>query len=550
MVRLQLHKHSVKSVGDVETSAVKAEPAAGLKSSESAGSGSGGLQTTADVVPIGGGVPSYVFYFTTVQVGTPPQAMTVSLDTGSADMGLTVKDCTLVVNSTGSPQTCALSGNVGAGCSATQLYDPSASSTAVPCPTGYGTACDVDVCYADGQGWTSNRYTESFSIGALKPTTVTMGGVNHQYGAWTSNTTRAGTIGLAFKNCSRFGTDAPVTQLLAANNLTSSFSMCLGNSTSNDYEGGGYMLLGESPPVTQNFAGYTKLIPSEYGYYNVNLQSIQVAKAGSFETISIDSTVDYAQSKKGTIVDSGTTYLTLTQDESDALWDALISLNLFHINGQGKCTRLHEDPSEFTMSFTFPNADGSAEDVTMTIPLKQLLVDCTSVGYPGFAQLRESVSTSTVIGEVAMHNNLFEFDMENMRIGITTNQVCDAGYNLNTTTTTGATVATTVKPAVTTVAPATTPRTTVPTTITPRTTHSTTKITDQTTASSITTTGIMTTTAPAGTLSNLAYIGIGVACGVVVMLALAIGTWRLIVHRRRAAERAREELLNTGYAQL
>jgi hypothetical protein len=192
----------------------------------------------------------YAIFVGTIGLGTPPQYVELLLDTGSTDLAVVSEDyCVSCVTSSGSDQAATFpSCPAMSACTAPSTYSPNNSSTSShycspDAPAVNSGQCYVIDTYLSGQAWLGFEYLDVVAFGQVSaPAPFAV--IAEEWGAFTT-AANSGIFGLGMKQASSIGELSPLTRLLKHNNLTDTFSMCLGDNP--DHEEGyeaGYMLLG------------------------------------------------------------------------------------------------------------------------------------------------------------------------------------------------------------------------------------------------------------------------------------------------------------------
>ncbi|GHP11360.1 hypothetical protein PPROV_001008800 [Pycnococcus provasolii] len=240
----------------------------------------------AAALHLGGSIKDDGYFYATLELGTPPKAYTLIVDTGSTMTYMPCKDCYACGPNHRDPP-----------------YDPSASLTSqtVPCnsPLCFTSSCRSNTCHY------SRSYAESSSSeGRLVSDVMEIGdgGASERivFGCELKETGEIyrqvadGIIGLGSDNV------AIITQLEKAGTIDDAFALCFGG-----FDGEGALLLGK-PPLPQTIASNLRYSPrvlqGRSSFYISSLSSI------GFGGTSLPVSASTLRSGMGAVLDSGTTF--------------------------------------------------------------------------------------------------------------------------------------------------------------------------------------------------------------------------------------------------
>ncbi|KAG5515649.1 hypothetical protein RHGRI_036630 [Rhododendron griersonianum] len=406
------------------------------------------LQSGVVDFPVEGTYDPYLvgLYFTSVQLGTPPQEFYVQIDSGSDVLWVGCNSCS------GCPTSSGLKISLN-------LFNPSGSSTASlvscsdqRCTVGFQSSdsvcptqnnpnnqCSYTFQYGDGSG-TSGYYVSDLmhlntvvgsSLVSNSSATVVFGLV---WWIWNScsmaatgdltKTDRAvdGIFGFGQQGLSI------VSQLYSQGVAPNAFSHCLIGSNN----GGGILVLGE---IVEPNIVYTPLVQSQ-PHYNLNLESISV----NGQTLSIDSSVFATSSNGGTIVDSGTTLAYIAEEAYapfvSGITSAVSQSSVRSIPSNGnQCYLTTSNISEVFPTVSLNFAGGASmllypEDYL----LQQNSIAGAAVWCIGFQQIEGQ--GITILGDLFLQNKIIVYDLTGQRIGWT-NYDCSLAVNVSASTANG-----------------------------------------------------------------------------------------------------------------
>lgn len=385
--------------------------------------------TGGSVVNLTGGF-SWGYYSAFVEVGTPAQDVLVQLDTGSSLFAVAAKSCLIIADSSGKPATCSVTlppnfTSLGP-CHAPEAFDTSASSTLER--LGQFNAN----CYGTGSvGFDYEIVTDQVGFEGVS-SALQFGVFAVQFGSFV-NEGFSGIMGLGRQNATtgNITVHPALTTFLGDTKQADMFTMCLGeasNITNVTQSTAGYMILGDSKiAAKEGFAGYTPVLPVwDQAYYNVDLVGIQLYTfsgnvGGTWEVASIPNSTWI-----GTIVDSGTTLLTLQADIFPSFRAAVMESGAVKLWGVQSGSELYELQAgvDAELGFIFAGSSTSPNSFTeVKIPVSQLFRDSmmrptnapnTVLYYFGVVP---TDTRTNVLGDTFMHNLEVEFDRVNNRIG-------------------------------------------------------------------------------------------------------------------------------------
>ncbi|XP_043707831.1 aspartic proteinase 36-like [Telopea speciosissima] len=372
-------------------------------------------------------------YYTTVKLGSPPKEFYVQLDTGSDILWVACNPCD------GCPISSGLSIQL-------KSFDPTTSTTAsvISCSSDTcslavaetaadcssdGSHCSYSFHYGDGSGTSGYYVMDMFYFNTIfessfsnSSASIVFGCSNHQ-AADLTKPDRA-VDGIFGFGKSKFSV---ISQLSSRGIAPKSFSHCLSGSNA----GGGIWVLGEI--VAPNIV-YTPLVPSQ-PHYNVNLRSIAV----NGQMLPIDPAVFATSTNQGTIIDSGTTLSYLAGGAYDPFVTAIsntVSQSVRRLDFKGNPCYLISSSVEEIFPVVSLNFEGGA---TMVLrPVEYLVQESGDVGTElwciGFQRLVDI--SMTILGDLALRDKVFVYDLVNQRIGWTDFD-CSSSVNVSVTSGSG-----------------------------------------------------------------------------------------------------------------
>lgn len=347
------------------------------------------------------------YYWTFVDIGTPPQRFSVIVDTGS---GLTAVPC---------------DGCATCGTHMDPKFDPSDSSTAAFVGCGSSTCsaiprheCSVDHCsytqrYAEGSMLKGDYITDVFQLG-VHPSAA--GAVPFTFGCHTTETKlfvsqkADGIMGMNQQ-------DRTIVSVLqkAKALLNFTFSLCF-------TESGGQLMIGGYNVTQQTRPPVWLTLQQSSSMYNVQLNSMEVGG----EKLNVPSS-SYTHGT-GCIVDSGTTFTYLPSQAH--------TLTISAINractGNANCTRKSIPGESFCFHWAGDTSSAYASFPTLQFRFKEASVDMPPRLYLNQLEdawcvaLYNNGNDGTVLGSNAMRGYEVIFDRGNGRVGFAPARCLDA----------------------------------------------------------------------------------------------------------------------------
>ncbi|XP_071739592.1 aspartic proteinase 36-like [Rutidosis leptorrhynchoides] len=363
------------------------------------------------------------FYYTKVQLGSPPKDYYVQIDTGSDALWVSCASCNSCPTSSGLQLPL-------------KFYDPSKSSTSSKiscsdqrCSQASQSGCSNNQCsyifnYGDGSN-TSGYYVSDLmhldTGSSSSSTNVVFGCSTWQTGDLTIRDRAVdGIFGFGQQGLSI------ISQLSSQGIASDVFSHCLVGSDS----GGGILVIGQ---IMDPNMVYTPLVQSQ-SHYNVNLQSISV----NGQTLAIDpSTFAISDNQLGTIIDSGTTLAYLVQDAYTPFVDAITqsvsqSVQPIILNGN-QCYLITSSVSSIFPTVSLNFAGGSS----MHLRPQDYLLQQNSKSMGGGAGIwcigfQTSANQGiTILGDLVLKDKIIVYDLGNQRIGWS-DYDCSSSVNVST----------------------------------------------------------------------------------------------------------------------
>lgn len=347
-------------------------------------------------LPLSGGINSVGEFYAKVSLGTPPQNITVQLDTGSTDLLVYSDKCQ--------------------GCGPyTRRYNFSQSTTGVKLGCDYETQnvscfqcydkhyCGFDDQYGDGSGVQGYVGWDVLSAGGLTAN-ITFGAIEEATSNFEPNGVE-GIWGLAYRSISSWSGLSGVFELENQNGLPTSFAMCLKPS-------GAYFEIGTAPSTG---ISYTPIVQEQY--YAVQIKDMLVGK----KSLGLKPS-QYGQ----TIVDSGTTLLVLPGAAFKRVYHHMKDLckegrDLPGVCGVkksqgifgGYCVKMSEKQRA-----SFPDLKVKLSGTgDLSIDSSAYLVAQQGYYCLGIANGGDSPGLPLILGDVFMRNKLVVFDAENKQVG-------------------------------------------------------------------------------------------------------------------------------------
>ncbi|CAL1362693.1 unnamed protein product [Linum trigynum] len=353
----------------------------------------------------------YGIYYTKVKLGSPPQEFSVQIDTGSDLLWVNAKSCA----------NCPRSSSFGIGL---RFFDAAASSTAkaVPCPSK---TCP-DQCTENGQCSYTIKYEDrSVTYGVYMVDRIGLDFIRPDSTIGTSSaaigfgvsTYQSGTLAdsaLAVDGIFGLGRGplSPISQLASRGVIPPVFSHCL----KGEGLGGGTFVLGE---ISEPGMVYTPLVPAQ-PHYNLYLQSIAV----NGELLPVDPAVFATSTGRGTFVDSGTTLAYLVEEAYEPFLSAVTavvspSATTKIIVGQ-QCYLLSSSVSQVFPVVSLHFANNASLILKPADYLYEFVGDARGTWCVGFLKK----PGLTILGDLALKNKIFVYDLFRQQIGWATNSDC------------------------------------------------------------------------------------------------------------------------------
>lgn len=367
-------------------------------------------------LPLGGsGSPTAAaLYFTKIQIGTPPKNYHVQVDTGSDLLWVNCAGC----------QNCPKKSDLGI---ALALYDPmtSSSSKMITCEQDFctttfdpansacivGMQCSYLVRYGDGSSTKGYFVRDNVQLDrvsgnlqtAFMNGTITFGcGARQSGGLGTSQQALDGILGFGQANSSI------ISQLSMAKKVKKTFSHCLASS-----KGGGIFAIGE---VVHPKVNTTPILPNEV-HYNIELKAIEVGDA----LLRLPPNLFNTQSKRGTIIDSGTTLAYFPEVIYTQLMEKITATQQNSItrtlDGQFKCYKYPGNVDDGFPLVTFYFANGLPLKVYPHQYLFQLQNKDWCIGFLSNGPQPQDGKDLTLLGDLVLTDRLVTYNMEDQTIG-------------------------------------------------------------------------------------------------------------------------------------
>lgn len=259
-------------------------------------------------VPLHGDFPKDGEYFVDVTIGK--QALSLLIDTGSSDVGVSAVGCHGCTQKAHDSYDPSKSPNASSlGCDWCAQHVTNQTCSACKDRGGPTKQCTFRVSYDDKSGFSAAVWTDDFQINSMPSTRSVVGAMYEA--SFPNPKSIDGIIGLADKGLSDSGATTPIDDLVAAGAMDNIFGLCL-------EEQGGSMYLGSSADeliakVSTGGVQWTpRVINGTPGLYVVNTLDITVAGI----SIGVSPEVYNAG---GAIVDSGTSQVALPRTAFNAL---------------------------------------------------------------------------------------------------------------------------------------------------------------------------------------------------------------------------------------
>ncbi|KAL9245822.1 hypothetical protein vseg_019427 [Gypsophila vaccaria] len=341
---------------------------------------------------------TYGYYTTRIWIGTPPQEFALIVDTGST---VTYVPCS----------SCDHCGN-----HQDPKFQPDLSDSYQPVKCNPDCTCDEnnDQCayerqYAEmssSSGVLGEDIVSFGNISDLKPQRAVFGCENAETGDLYSQHAD-GIMGLGRGDLSI------VDQLVEKGVISNSFSLCYGGME----VGGGAMVLGQiSHPSDMVFS---QSDPDRSQYYNIELKELHVAGK------KLDLNPQVFDGKRGTILDSGTTYAYLPKAAFVAFKQAIMD-EVHDLEQTGGPDPNYKDicfsgaVSEVSkLSESFPSVDmvfGNGQKYTLS-PENYLFKHAKVPGAYCLGVFQNGNDPSTLLGGIVVRNTLVTYDREHLKVG-------------------------------------------------------------------------------------------------------------------------------------
>ncbi|KAI0410038.1 aspartic peptidase domain-containing protein [Xylaria palmicola] len=344
-------------------------------------------------------------YFASCTVGTPPQNVTLQLDTGSSDIWVPASNASI----------CEQRSSQSGGCSFGSFDSESSSS-------GVTVNDDFQIAYVDGSYSRGAYIAETFGIGNVELENVTMG-----LGLDTDIAYGLVGVGYALNEASASQTDEvynnlPLVMLSEGRINTNAYSLWL-----NDLDASrGNILFGGID--TDKYTGDLIRVnvekdsrTGEFTAFTVQLTSLEAHSSSGDDTLS-SSTFPVP-----VVLDSGTTFSYLPQELAEQVWQEVGAD--YYIIGQGgsgaplvPCS-LGSNKGYFT--FGFGGKGGPAIKVVMdelVVPIASSSIPFPSGPYQGEDACQFGIQNITgnsfLLGDTFLRSAYVVYDLENNEIGI------------------------------------------------------------------------------------------------------------------------------------
>ncbi|KAL7582726.1 aspartic proteinase 36 [Lactuca sativa] len=371
---------------------------------------------SATDLPLGGnGSPSAAaLYFTEIQIGTPPKKYHVQVDTGSDLLWINCIGC----------QNCPQKSDLGIELT---FYDPmsSTSSQMITCDQDFctttldasnkaciiGMQCSYLVRYGDGSSTKGYFVRDNVKLdrvsGNLQTASmngsITFGcGARHFGGLGLSQQALDGILGFGQANSSI------ISQLALAKKVKKTFSHCLASS-----KGGGIFAIGE---VVYPKVKTTPILPNEI-HYNIELKAIEVGD----DFIQLPTNIFNTPSKRGTIIDSGTTLAYFPHVIYTQLMQKIMATQTNRVphtlDHQFKCYRNPGNVDDVFPMVTFHFANSLPLKVYPHQYLFQIQSKDWCIGFLSNGLQPKEGKDLILLGDLVLTDRLVTYNMEDQTIG-------------------------------------------------------------------------------------------------------------------------------------
>ncbi|KAK3034146.1 hypothetical protein RJ639_033489, partial [Escallonia herrerae] len=367
-------------------------------------------------LPLGGnGRPTdAALYFTKIGIGTPSKEYHVQVDTGSdilwvncagcdrcpkkSDLGIKLALYDVKGSSTGKPVTCEQD-------FCTSAFNAPSSDCKV------GMLCEYSVTYGDGSstaGYFVRDYVHLDSVNGDLKTTPMNGSVAFGCGAKQSG--ELGTSSEAVDGILGFGqaNSSMISQLASSRKVKKMFSHCLDGTN-----GGGIFAIGQ---VVQPKVQSTPLVQNE-AHYNVVMKAIEVGG----EVLQLETDIFDTGSRRGTIIDSGTTLAYLPDEVYNPLLVKVMArqpnLKTRTVENEFRCFAYSGNVDDGFPVVTFHFEGSVSLAVYPHDYLFQVNPNEWCIGWQNSGLQSKDGKEITLLGDLVLSNKLVFYDLENQTIG-------------------------------------------------------------------------------------------------------------------------------------
>ncbi|KAH8662216.1 aspartic peptidase domain-containing protein [Xylariales sp. PMI_506] len=351
-------------------------------------------------------------YYADVSVGTPPQNLTLVIDTGSSDVWLLASDSTLCT-STRNQQ-------VYGYCSPT--YDSSSSSTyKLVLQNGFS------ISYADSSGAKGDYITDDFSFAGATIESLQMGLADQA-------TIPIGIMGIGLDTNEAASKEYPnlmdefLSQGLIASKAYSLYLDDYSSSTGNILFGG---------IDTEKFVGDLTALPIQpdsqsntYTSFTVALSSISLTNGGSSSSVSSEALP--------VVLDSGTTLTYLPVDIISTIYD---TLNVY--DDENESGFVYIDCSYSTKNITFDYQFGGGNGPVVKVPISEVVFDTVKLYESEGLQLPRNLPFDDpcifgmmasqgiyLLGDTFLRSAYVVYDLSNLEIAVAQANFGSTGSNV------------------------------------------------------------------------------------------------------------------------
>ncbi|KAG9150100.1 hypothetical protein Leryth_009682 [Lithospermum erythrorhizon] len=354
-------------------------------------------------------------YYTKVKLGSPPREFNVQIDTGSDILWVTCSSCNNCPQISGLGIELAFfdatSSTTASRISCSDAVCASSRSTESAACNTENNQCGYSFLYGDGSG-TSGIYVSDlvyFDSMVVGPSLIANSSASVVFGCSTSQSGGLTTTDRAVDGIFGFGQQklSVISQLSSRGITPNIFSHCL----KGEDNGGGILVLGEI--VGPSFV-YTPLVPGR-PHYNLQLQSIEI----NGQALPIDPAV-FTSNDRGTIIDSGTTFLYLVEEA----YEPVVSAVTAAVSRSAKPKLMFENQCYLvgsSISEIFPSISlNFAGDALLRLRPSDYLVprgasDDAAVWCLGL--VRSQDSQNNILGDIVLKDKIVVYDLAHQRIG-------------------------------------------------------------------------------------------------------------------------------------